>query len=478
MAKPAIISKRVLSGKLRAVSARGSESIYGVPPPRPQQTVVKGYDERGAVRDGFGFLIIIGFIGTSFFVSTCTMVWFAARRAKGWSTQKTRAAPIATESERTRLEAIRALDPDFSVVLFEDFVYALYAEAHTARGSGQLETLSPYLSSEARRALAQLGHTPVTTVVVGAMSYASVRISPSTGACVALDIEANYTQGDQSYWTQEHWELARGPHARSRPPERVRVFGCPSCGAPLDRILGGACQYCQQAVESGAFDWMVTRVTVAARESRPPMLTGTTEEHGTELPTRVDRGLAQAAAALKQRDPEFDEQALFARIGLVYSTMQHAWSSLQWELARPYLSDNLFTAQTYWVDAYRRSGLRNINENPRILGLELVRITSDRFYDATTVRLHATGLDYTLRDNDQTVVGGSRQQERPYTEYWTLIRASGAKGKARTDATCPNCGGPLAINAAGHCGHCQVKVTSGEYDWVLSRIEQDESYFG
>jgi hypothetical protein len=26
--------------------------------------------------------------------------------------------------------------------------------------------------------------------------------------------------------------------------------------------------------------------------------------------------------------------------------------------------------------------------------------------------------------------------------------------------------------------HCQGKVTSGEFDWVLSRIEQDEAYRG
>jgi ferredoxin len=29
---------------------------------------------------------------------------------------------------------------------------------------------------------------------------------------------------------------------------------------------------------------------------------------------------------------------------------------------------------------------------------------------------------------------------------------------------------------AGSCTHCHAKITSGEFDWVLSRIEQDESY--
>jgi hypothetical protein len=43
---------------------------------------------------------------------------------------------------------------------------------------------------------------------------------------------------------------------------------------------------------------------------------------------------------------------------------------------------------------------------------------------------------------------------------------------------CPNCGAALKINRAGVCEYCQGKVTSGEFDWVLSRIEQDEAYRG
>jgi hypothetical protein len=31
---------------------------------------------------------------------------------------------------------------------------------------------------------------------------------------------------------------------------------------------------------------------------------------------------------------------------------------------------------------------------------------------------------------------------------------------------------------AGHCEHCEAHITAGEFDWVLSRVEQDESYQG
>ena len=28
------------------------------------------------------------------------------------------------------------------------------------------------------------------------------------------------------------------------------------------------------------------------------------------------------------------------------------------------------------------------------------------------------------------------------------------------------------------CGYCESRITTGEYDWVLSGIEQDEAYTG
>jgi hypothetical protein len=31
---------------------------------------------------------------------------------------------------------------------------------------------------------------------------------------------------------------------------------------------------------------------------------------------------------------------------------------------------------------------------------------------------------------------------------------------------------------AGTCDHCGAHVTGGEFDWVLSKIEQDDSYRG
>jgi hypothetical protein len=63
-------------------------------------------------------------------------------------------------------------------------------------------------------------------------------------------------------------------------------------------------------------------------------------------------------------------------------------------------------------------------------------------------------------------------------QYWTLIRGAERTGSSRADSACPNCGAPLALGMAAVCRHCKAKINSGAFDWVLSRIEQDEVYAG
>lgn len=143
---------------------------------------------------------------------------------------------------------------------------------------------------------------------------------------------------------------------------------------------------------------------------------------------------------------------------------------------RPFLSDALFTTQQYWVQEYLKQHLRNMTDGATVTNIELARCVSDAFFDAVTVRLSATSLDCTIDDSGK-VVSGSRTRQRAYTEYWTLIRGTNQGGRRRP-TWAARTAGPLDVNMVGTCKYCNVKVTTGDFDWVLSRIEQDESYTG
>ncbi len=132
----------------------------------------------------------------------------------------------------------------------------------------------------------------------------------------------------------------------------------------------------------------------------------------------------------------------------------------------------------YWIDAYKRQHLRNKLDQCRVTAMQPVKIKQDAFYISITLRIGAEGFDYTV-DESESVVSGSKSKLRYWSEYWTFIRSRNAKPiPATTELNCPNCGAPLKVNQSGICEFCGGKMTSGAFDWVLSKIEQDESYAG
>ena len=381
---------------------------------------------------------------------------------------------------RAALDELNAKDPDFSFVVFEDFMYALYTALHRARGEGSVEVFSPYLGPAAKEWLLARSADRVDSVIVGAMRVESVRTDEASRRVMAdIVFTSNYTEraggADQSYYAEERWQVSRGADVLSRPPEKARVIGCPSCGAALDAAIAGKCKYCNERVIDADRDWRVDTIEQLHREERGPMLTGTTEEVGTNAPTIV---APDATASLQHlmKAGGFTWFELVERVHLVFDTFHAAWSSQDLKPVRPFLSDALFDTQRYWVETYKAQGLRNVTGSPRISNVELSRVTTDAHFDAITVRVAAFCNDYTL-DQAGNVVAGSKEDLRFYSEYWTFIRAARTQRHSKADSACPNCGAPAdKLNMAGVCEACGSKITLGQFDWVLSRIEQDEVY--
>ncbi len=387
---------------------------------------------------------------------------------------------------------LRRFDPNFSEIIFTDFCYALYGRAHDARGHGKtaLDELSPYLGDAARASLLQLNSPnlkAVQGIIVGAMQVTDVRGLATPKVGISVEFEANYTEftptesdprGEMSYYVREHWTLERKRDVLSPPPEQATALHCPRCGAPLQKDTTGACAFCSTRIESGEFQWYVTSTMTLSREARGPLLTSDVPEVGTQYPTVVQPNFPAVRAAYEQNNPSFTWADFQARARMIFNELQEAWSSLNWERARPHETDNIFQMHRYWIDAYKAQKLRNALDQYQINAMQPVKIKQDAFYQSITLRIFAQGYDYTVDQNGR-VLAGSKTNLRQWSEYWTFIRNSKAKpAAARADLNCPNCGAPLKVSATGICEFCGGKITSGEFDWVLSRIEQDESYAG
>jgi predicted lipid-binding transport protein (Tim44 family) len=448
------------------------------------------------------FELIIDYPAVGLPVTAVVVVFFVVSRLRagsstGWSASSNfgddtdsnealvNASSVPLAGTRQDLLRIQESDPQFSLVLFEDFLYALYGEVQMARAAGKLASLSPYLAQDVITGIARDQGKPdkIEGVIVAGLHFLEVsgleEASPTL--TVRVRFETNYTEvsagTSRTFYAVEIWTLIRSRTAHSRPPNKTRVFKCPNCGAPLEAVVAGKCSYCGKEVATGDLDWLVQAVDVLEREAREPVLFSDGTAPRDTLPTRTTSGAAERFDALQTRDPSFTFDGFRARVEMMFTELQSAWSNRDWSRARPFTSDRLFQEWAHWMELYRQEHARNVIERPVLNRLELCDVETDAFYDSITARLHAACIDYTVSD-DGKLLGGSRSADKPFSEYWTLIRGAGAKGAPSAQKLCPQCGAELKINMAGRCEYCQAEVTSGQFDWVLSRIEQDEAYDG
>jgi predicted lipid-binding transport protein (Tim44 family) len=393
-------------------------------------------------------------------------------------------APPPPRPQRNVAVRLKRLDPTFSETVFIDWATLLFARVHETRARRDLDAVGLFLSSDLQD---RLRRTPdegralrdIVGLAVGGVRLEGLRRSEGDDR-LALDasFRASYTAefedgSRQAFWTDELWTFSRRANVTSRPPEAIERQGCPGCGSPLERTSLGRCVHCQASLAPGESDWCVAARQVRELRKVPPVLTGVVEEVGTELPTIFQPGLKQKLQALTNLSPtRFD-----ARVRHVFLSLQKGWSEARLEAIRPFETDALFGQHRFWIEEYTRQGLRNRLENVRLTQVELVKAEQDMHFDALTCRLHASARDVTIRLADQRVVGGDPRRDRVWTEYWTFVRRRGA-AEVANEVTCPSCMAPLQVAQSGVCAYCQTKLTRGDFDWVLSRIEQDEEYQG
>ncbi|HSR26459.1 MAG TPA: TIM44-like domain-containing protein [Candidatus Eisenbacteria bacterium] len=267
----------------------------------------------------------------------------------------------------------------------------------------------------------------------------------------------------------ELWTFQRAAGAKTVVTGGATASKCPNCGGLLKLNDDGVCDYCKADIASGRYDWVVTRMerdwfrgasTLAAfgaAELDPPTGMATIQAEDAQFQPETFRGRAQ--------------QAFFA--------LQQAWQDRDLSASRPFMSPGLYLGWSSQVQQLVELHKKNVLEGLRIDGLDVVKVVHGQDFDNVTVRIAATCADYEVDERTGRLIFGSRTPSQ-FVEYWTFQRSVGVQTTERSilDRVCPNCGAPLEINQVGECRYCQAAVTSGRFDWVLSRIEQEDEYAG
>jgi predicted lipid-binding transport protein (Tim44 family) len=262
----------------------------------------------------------------------------------------------------------------------------------------------------------------------------------------------------------ECWTFARAAGARTPANGDVTAARCPACGAELRLNLDGTCLHCRASVTNGSVDWVVADV-------QPAAFIG----YSSESPLPAAPSVAAGVATLCAADPTFSAAAFLARAQQAFLTLQDAWCRQQLDAGRAFLSPGAYFSWSAQLEALAAEGRRNVMADLRVLGIDIIRVVHGGVFDDLTVHISAEAADFEIDRNDNIVFGD--RTVRPFTEAWTFQRSIGVATTTKPgtlESTCPACGAPVALTQIGECRYCKAAVTSGKFDWVVSRIDQED----
>jgi hypothetical protein len=391
---------------------------------------------------------------------------------------------------KDQLAVLKRSDANFSSILFLDYVHSLYTKFYSYSTKPEFSYLSPFLSAELQQHFQQAGPWTVNEVVINGIKWLEINTLGSETESISVEIDANYTlhlQGKHTrYAVDERWQFFRQKGVLSAGPDKMQTLSCPQCGAPAHFTDAGVCDHCGSAVQKGGMQWYLEkRVVLNTNALASNVLVAYAEEQGTQLATIKQADLAGQISQFQQEHAISDWQDFWRTfeadtVKAYFLAIYAAWSQRNWPSVRHLLSDRLYEANSFWQDLYTENDWYNRLDNLKIEQVELVKVETDKYYEAITLRIFAACYDYT-EDAKGKLLGGSKKELRRYSEYWTLVRRTGMElnRKPYSIRQCPQCGAPADnMGQTAECGYCGCKISTGQFSWVLFFITQDEVYGG
>ncbi|MEC8381464.1 MAG: Tim44-like domain-containing protein [Myxococcota bacterium] len=411
--------------------------------------------------------------------------WYFLRGAQSNQRNRSNAAGMMRAQRSASTNALMDVDPRFSEPLFFDFAQLVYSQLRQGLPQQDVVQLKAHVDG-ALLITEQNKPQPkqIKNIIFGGLRIDHIKVG-SKWHSIQLSFLTNFERVGANDLTDkrlrmEQWTFRRDASLMSLGPDKLRRLGCPACGSNLPVNDNGRCPNCDTVRTDGRLNWVVTNISLRSDTPLNPidLTLGGGVEPGVHLPTKIHGYLGKGLREMRARHSDWTENHFRERVSTVFFALQEAWSNQKWDKARAYQTDALFQVHQFWIKQYQDDRLWNKNADIRIQRIEFAKVVTDSWLESITVRIVASMLDWTETDTGE-VVSGSKSSERSFSEYWTFIRSVGAQSKANSLEDCPSCGAPLdKVNMSGICEYCDAHITTGHFDWVLSRIEQAEAYSG
>jgi predicted lipid-binding transport protein (Tim44 family) len=193
-----------------------------------------------------------------------------------------------------------------------------------------------------------------------------------------------------------------------------------------------------------------------------------------QAPPSAQQTPAGEPGLLKDENPEEFSQ----KVAKAFLTIQDAWSQKRVDIMRRFITDGVY--QRFNAQFTMMNLLGQVNElsEVRIDGIRGVKSFREGGYDCVDVRIHGSAIDqFTCAKFPNLDSPGGRES---FTEYWSFIRRHDYKKGSDIfhSDLCPQCSAPLTdkLIESAQCPYCGTYLNSGEYDWVLAEITQENDY--
>ena len=173
-------------------------------------------------------------------------------------------------------------------------------------------------------------------------------------------------------------------------------------------------------------------------------------------------------------DPSFSPSAFKEKIANLFVQFQQGWQNKDLEPLRPYMSDGYYAQMDNQLDMYRRNHRTKYIERIAVLDVKISGWKQEAGNDVIIVRIKSRFTTYTVDDNTNKILNGSKTAEKFMDYEWLLIRSTGhitASSKGVKVQNCPNCGATVNINHTAKCEYCGSIITVNDYDWVVNGIK-------
>jgi predicted lipid-binding transport protein (Tim44 family) len=382
------------------------------------------------------------------------------------------------------IDAIRALDPGFELESFLQRAEMTFFLVKRGIQKNDTAAIRPYLndpvfgavSQNIAQSKSQHRHALLESLNIRGLAIEDASCTPQGQSLqVHFDLvyraktldDANTVVNDEGEDRShaERWTFSRAASAHTALNGGVIAAKCPACGAELRLGIDGVCAHCKASVTNGAVDWVVSDV-------QPAAFVGYSAESSLGI---AAPSVAEGVATLTSADKDFAMPAFEARVKTAFLALQDAWCNQKLDAGRAFMSPGAYFSWSAQLETLASEGRRNMLEHLEVRGIQPVRVIHGRVFDDLTVRISAVAADFDVDANGKIVFGD--RSVRPFMEDWTFQRSVGVatSNKPGTlENTCPSCGAPVSLTQLGECRYCKAAVTSGKFDWVLSRIDQED----